>query len=749
MFKQFISRKKVAIWQLGFLFSGATWLLAPLLNKILSPHTSFISQYETSSQPYSWLFRLGDIIAALLFLSAVFYIQKKHKAVTGKIYVLLMVIGFLMLIDPTITTSCMPAGSKCVEFSSLGFYIHATESVLLGLLLCVLSAYDSLKRKKLSSTFFLIFQISYGLLFISRLANTYNFETLSQYIYQFLTLVWLASLISSLAPRSSHASDTKNNYARKFFASWSFINGTFAIVVSLVHIHLFGFVERLYFANDTAWLAQHGVLVGVTMLYISRHLARGEYRARQLFLILLFIEVIKYSVVSPNFWFLAFYTVTFVALFVMRPYFNRGTTLVSWQARLQEASIVLAGVVSAIGFVVILFINNHKHFEIARQSVRRLSGNVVSNEEVQEHLIRSDLLLHTFTALAVATLFFILWSLFRPIKQKTHTITANERRQFHQLLKDYASSSEDYFKFWPADKKYYWSDDRRSCIAYKITSSVVFALADPLGLSERVKKHLLTKFISHWSGQGYRICFLLVPESSMNLYKDANLNLLQVGSDAVIDIEDFVSSTIKNKWWRWQMNRGRKAGYMYHSSHPPHNQEFLRHLKQVSDKWLDRPGHRERGFALGSYEKTYMQDCQIHYLRDSSSQIIAFCNTVPTFNNLQQTTVDLMRFLPEANNAMPFLLANIISGLHENKDFKFFDLGFVPLANMRGRIAAITKALGSQRFSAKGLEQFKNKFDPKWHNYFIAYDGDITDLAIMALNIEEVMKPSKDNSLPN
>src|SRR5436305_11789866 len=41
-------------------------------------------------------------------------------------------------------------------------------------------------------------------------------------------------------------------------------------------------------------------IFGVIMLYLSRHLLRGEMRARQILLILVGAEVLKYAAVSPN-----------------------------------------------------------------------------------------------------------------------------------------------------------------------------------------------------------------------------------------------------------------------------------------------------------------------------------------------------------------------------------------------------------------------------------------------------------------
>jgi hypothetical protein len=64
----FTPRTKIILWQLLLLLLAATWLWAPELNKALSYRSSLISQYESPLQPYSWLFRLGDVLGGLLVI---------------------------------------------------------------------------------------------------------------------------------------------------------------------------------------------------------------------------------------------------------------------------------------------------------------------------------------------------------------------------------------------------------------------------------------------------------------------------------------------------------------------------------------------------------------------------------------------------------------------------------------------------------------------------------------------------------
>lgn len=739
MLRAYLRTYKVTLWQIAFIILGTTWLYAPLLNPNLSLHTTLISQFETFSQPYAWLFRLGDILAAGLFITVAIYGYKKtdNRLLQKRIFLFLIMVGGLMLIDPIITTTCQQVGQHCTETKSLSYFVHGAESILLAFLILGLSLYDSLRNRTLPSTLFLVFQVAYGALFISKLAEAHSFATLSQFIYQLICILWLAWFMAIQFKVSGHVSQKTERFVRRAFAIWAYINGFLAIILSLAHMHLFGFIKSVYFAGDGAWIAQHGVIVGVAMLYISRNLWRGEHRARVLFLCVLFMEIIKYAIITPNGWLLALYSLTFVALFASGRLFNRGSVRMRWQTRLQEASLVVAGVGLAVGFAVGVLALNSRHFEIARESVKQFGTFVVSSDAVPKHMMRSSLLAHTITALTAGTLFFVLWSLFRPVKEDI-SVEAGEPKRAERLLRKYSTSSEDYFKLWPLDKQYFWRP--HSFVAYKITNSVVFALADPIAPNKKLQAEALKAFVDHWSSQGYRVCFLMVGEESRQMYKTIGLNLLQIGSGALITTKTFGEKTIHNKWWRWQNNRSTKQGYTYHQSTPPHSEALLRQIKDVSDQWLTRPGHQEQGFAMGSYSDEYMQNSRLHYLTDSSAHVVAFANEPPIFNNLKQTTVDLIRFIPSMQGAMPFLLAQLIAHINEEGAYQYFDLGFVPLAKMTGKLAGIAKVIGKRRYSVSGLIQFKSKFEPEWQKYYIAYDGGVADLAAIGLNTEEVMK---------
>ena len=721
------------LWQLLFLIAGTSWLWASHLNPGLSYRTSLISQYESPFQPYSWLFRLSDLLAgALLLLMAATFLKTRDKRTTGRF---LLLLGIGLLLDPLLTTTCYDTGNACREYFSFNFLLHAIETVVTCAAFFIIAIYDSWLRKKLVSILFAVFQAAYGVLFISQLAHQDHFNTVSQYIYQTALIVWLAWFCrDSLVSGSFRTKTNEPRLVKTFTAAWAFINGILAIVISLAHIHVVGKIKGLYFTGDSAWLAQHGVIIGVAMLYLSRHLARGERRARQIFLFITGIETIKYSVISPNPGLMLFYMLTFVGLFIFRDDFDRGIVPLTWRVRLKDLYFMVGGLLLATLAALLALDSDSRASVITSRSIDNFFDYVARNDTAAHSHVNSALLAHSISAFIAAAAISVLWILFRPSK------VARRGRYYglaEKILTRHSSSSEDFFKFWPRDKEYFWNQTQDGFVAYKIVGPIAFALADPVG---RDKAALLKDFSQWCRGRRLKVCFLPVYENSKELYENYGLTNLQIGSSAIIDIKDFVENTAADKWWRWRINKAQKSGLEYRQSIPPHPRSLLWQLNKVSDTWLSQGGRSERGFALGHFDEGYLQKCTVHYLVNQKGEVMAFTNEVPLFRNSKIMTIDLLRHVPETGS-MPYLLYKTLEWTNINKtNYQFFDLGFVPFARASGPLLAIARTFSAERFSAKGLEQFKNKFKPDWQPNYMAYEGDLADLAIIALNIERAME---------
>lgn len=656
----------------------------------------------------------------------------KFKNKISAWFILAISVG--LMADPLFATTCRTIGNTCQEYFSLPFLLHAIESTLTATGFFVLAVYDSWKRKKLVSLGFVIFQFAYGALFLSQLAGKDSFETASQMIYQTAILVWMAWLCRDLVVESNFTtSGTEKRLATRLVAAWAFFNGILAIVISLAHISLLGRIRGLYFSGDSAWLAQHGVIVGVIMLYLSRHLARGERRARQIFLVLSGIETLKYSTISPDPGIMLVYLATFLVLFVLRDDFDRGSIVMTWRLKLRDLYFLVAGLVISAFAALLVLDRDNRVSTITRRAFDHFSDYVVRDHPITHRHLPSALLAHTISAFLLASLATVLWVLFRPYKISA---SYSDPARIQQLLQRYSRSSEDYFKFWPSDKSYFWSKNNSGFIAYRRAGSTVFALADPISASPAQ----LIKDFNDWARRHrLKACYLPVYSRSLKMYEQAGLESLQIGSSALVNIDDFLDRTSKGKWWRWRLNKSTKAGYHYQSSVPPHSDAFMNELAIVSNAWLTTAGHKERAFALGYFDPNYLQQCTIHYLTDDQQRIVAFTNQLPSFNSQPIMTIDLLRYLPGSDSMAYLLYKTIESG---QGHYRTFDLGFVPFANAKGPVLRVAKAISSEWFSSKGLEQFKNKFEPVWEPNYLVYEGDLVDLAAVALNLEKAMAVS-------
>ncbi|MDB5164672.1 MAG: hypothetical protein JWL89_298 [Candidatus Saccharibacteria bacterium] len=727
-----LERKKIIAWQLIFLVFGMSWLLGPNLNHLLSYKFSLISHYEAHGQPYAWLFRVCDLVAGLAIVwAARLYYKLYSKGIDA---VLLIVVAAGMIVDAVFATTCHPYHQVCQE-QTVGLTIHAVESVATALAVFFLAAHDAYKRHKLVSYGAAGLQVLFGISYATQFSS-HHFSTLPQYVYQCTVVVWLAWYCRDIfLGKSRYQNDDSQAFVlvRYVAAAWAFANGILAIIVSLAHIHVVGSIQNLYFVGNNAWLAQHGVVIGVVMLYLSRHLQRGEMRARQIFLVLAAIEAGKYALIAPDIDLLLVYFVTFCLLFVSADQFRRGAIPMTWRIRLKDLAYMVAALLVAALSALLALDSDGRASVIARRTFMHISQSSFHTQAAHNLQKFSDLLGDTATAFIVSAAIALLWILFRPYK--SHPQQEKDFLKVRQALETYSNSTEDYFKLWPQDKYYLWDEAGEGFVAYKIQGPVAFALADPITAPNN-RQALADQFISWCRDRRLRACFLMVTEGSLKYYP--SLNKLLIGSSALVATESFLLETSKDKWWRWKLNKAKKQDYSYAISHAPHDPLFLQALKAVSDAWLKEGGHKERGFALGYFDEKYLNQCTIHYLTGSGGKVVAFTNQLPTFKKTDSQTIDLLRYLPGTTEPIPFLLYKFIESINQ-QGYKNFDLGFVPFAGAKEPLATITRTLSAGRFSAKGLEQFKNKFDPEWHPHYVLYDGDLADLALITLNLERAM----------
>ncbi len=238
-----------------------------------------------------------------------------------------------------------------------------------------------------------------------------------------------------------------------------------------------------------------------------------------------------------------------------------------------------------------------------------------------------------------------------------------------RIAAEYGRSAQDYFKHWP-DKSYFFSSSRQSFLGYRVAGSYALVLGDPVGPDNDLEE-TIREFVAFCQKRGWRVGFHQVGSGCLRIYEALGFRKLKVGDDAVVDLSTFSLTGSAMKEFRNTVNRLERLGYRVERIDPPLAEPLLSDLKRISDSWLEIPGHRERQFTLGRFERWYVQSTPVYVAFDANDRAVAFVNLVPSYEP-GLATVDLMRRSSGGpSGLMDFLLAKTFLDLKAHGIHRF------------------------------------------------------------------------------
>lgn len=443
-----------------------------------------------------------------------------------------------------------------------------------------------------------------------------------------------------------------------------------------------------------------------------------------------------YTALSP--------AVTLTLLILFRPRFSvhseqrnmvQGLTLLG-------VSVLIAISYGTIGFWLLDRRDFGISFNIADALYRTLREfSLTGNSDITARTRHAVWFLGSLRLLGAVAGIFATYSLFRPVAYILRQLP-QEQAEAKSILARYGRSSYDYFKVWP-DKSYFFPDSRRSFISYRFGMGVAFCLGDPVGPDEDLDK-ATDSFLRFCSENAWLASFLLVEKS--DIYKKRGLSVLKIGEEAVVDLEHFAARTSHTKYFRYIQRKFEGEGYQFVRQVPPHPETLLDEAESVSREWLSIQGNREFGFAQGRFQRSYIERTTLFILRDPLGRLVAFVNQIPSYSP-GEATFDLIRHRPGLHwGAMDYLF-NEVMLLMKQEGYSKFNLGLAPFAGLGQRPEASLTEKAVHQLSehigwfvrAKGLRNYKLKFEPVWQERFVAYQGGPGGLVKMALAINRVL----------
>jgi len=248
---------------------------------------------------------------------------------------------------------------------------------------------------------------------------------------------------------------------------------------------------------------------------------------------------------------------------------------------------------------------------------------------------------------------------------------------------------------------------------------------------------------------------LQVNEQHLAAYEANGLNALQVGEDAIVDLEVFCRDTIKKKTFKSTIKKFEKDGYRLVKHAPPHSEALLDEVQRISDAWLRLPGRRERGFSLGQFDRQDLGQDNLYVLRDKDGKGVAFVNQIRSYRrDRRESTIDMMRYGADApNGTMDFLFVELMKSLKAD-GYEEFSLGLAALSGVgqdsdddlkEKALHQIYEHL-NRFFSYKGLRNYKNKFEPRWEPRYLIYEGRLPNLIKTGLAIAKITEKTQSNA---
>lgn len=337
-----------------------------------------------------------------------------------------------------------------------------------------------------------------------------------------------------------------------------------------------------------------------------------------------------------------------------------------------------------------------------------------------------------------------------PVVYRVRT-TLRERYRVELILEKYADSALAFFALLP-DKAYFFSAIGNAFLAYRVSSNTAVVMGDPIGRLDEFGE-LIDSFMEYCDLNGWACGLTQSRPNLLPLYQSHGLKALKTGEEAIVDLPAFSLSGTAMKHFRATMNRFHKENFKAVLYSPPHGQQFLASLREVSDAWLAQGGRRERTFTLGYFDERQLQQCDIMVAEAPDGHPVAFANVIPCYK-AELGTFDMLRYRQEPKAVADFLCISLIEHFRE-LGLQGMSLGLAPFSGIEreqgNSPAAVAMRIiyryGGFLLRYQGLRAFKAKFQPAWEPRYLIYSSEtqLPGLAVATMQVGE-LKPSHPDS---
>ena len=328
----------------------------------------------------------------------------------------------------------------------------------------------------------------------------------------------------------------------------------------------------------------------------------------------------------------------------------------------------------------------------------------------------------------LGTLLAMAYVIFRPLAAPRALPDPEARSLATELVRAHGRDTLSFFKL-RADKHYFFSEDGRAFVGYRIENGVLLLSGDPVGPDDAFGA-LFEQLRAFAQIRHLRLGGVGASERLRPLYESMGLRTLYLGDEAVIELDRFSLEGRPIRKVRQSVTRLGKAGYTAECSAVSDlDSGTLREIEDVLER--GRQGAPERGFsmAMDTVRGQHGQETLVVLARDETRRVRGVLHFVPCYCR-PAVSLSFMRRDPETpNGLMEFMVASA-TGLLRDRGLEEVSLNFATFARWmhspnrwHERVLGRLVALANPFFQIESLYRFNAKFFPRWEPRYLVYEG--------------------------
>ncbi len=489
--------------------------------------------------------------------------------------------------------------------------------------------------------------------------------------------------------------------------------------------------------------------LGLALILAARGLARGRRRAWQLAVVLLAVSVALHLFEGFPDSTIVTALITLALVARRRNFEQPGDPAV--RPRLVLRAALLVAVIYVYGAAA-LWVNRlmadqpfSLHFSLDETSRALVGLNLRGSAHLTGEF--GDWFPESVLLLGLAAAGWLLVSWLAPWRY-LHRQEAKERGLAHGLVQAWGADTLAPFVL-RADKSYFFSEDERAFVAYRVVGSVAIVSGDPVGPPGELHA-LVGRFIAFARERDWRVAILGASEGFLDLYRGHGLFALYHGDEAVVDVASFSLEGRPIRKVRQSVHRLEAAGYTAEVLHPREIGPALRaELEAIARAW--RGTEPERGFvmALDAFFRLEDEDAVFVIGRDEAGAAQGFLHFAvsPACSALSLSAMPRHRDTPNGFNE--WLVCEAVEWAR-GRGFAKVSLNFAPFAALlapEAQLSGIQKVERRALLALKGRFQldnllvFNRKFFPGWQRRFVVVERrrDLPRVGIAALAAESYL----------